>query len=177
MKQPVGFYHPILRLLHGAMAILLIGMLFVGVAMVASLASYQPQLVSWHKQIGLPLLLLAVMRLLVRCATAKPPLPSTVGVWQRRLAGLMHLALYALLLVQPVVGWAMQSAADYPLRLAGWVVPSLVGQDASLYGLLRSVHGWLGLSLFALILLHAAAALVHGLIHRDGVFSRMWRVR
>ncbi|CDF83748.1 hypothetical protein PKB_2401 [Pseudomonas knackmussii B13] len=177
MKVSVGAYNPILRLLHAAMAILVIGMLFIGVAMVASLASYQPQLVNWHKQVGLALLLLVVIRLLVRRVTAKPSLPSTVGGWQRRMASLMHLALYALLLVQPLVGWAMQSAADYPLRFAGRLMPALVRQDADLYGLLHAVHAWLGLALFALILLHGAAALVHGLIHRDGVFSSMWRLR
>lgn len=177
MKPLRSGYHPVLRLLHGVMAVLLIGMLFVGAAMVASLAGYQPQLVSWHKRIGLALLLLAIVRLAVRLLTARPALPPSVATWQRRMAGLSHGALYALLLAQPLLGWAMQSAADYPLRLAHWTLPALVGQDADLYGVLRAAHGWLGLALFALILMHAAAALVHGLILRDGVFSSMWRLR
>lgn len=177
MKAPVDSFHPLLRLLHGLMALLVIAMLFIGVAMVASVGGSQPQLVAWHNQIGLALLVLLLVRLLVRSVTARPALPASVNTWQRHLAGLVHLALYGLLIAQPLVGWAMQGAAGYPLRLAGWHVPPLVDANADLYGLLRFAHSWIAYGLFALILAHAGAALVHALLHRDGVWQSMWRVR
>lgn len=177
MKAPVDSFHPLLRLLHGLMALLVIALLFIGVAMVASVGGSQPQLVAWHKQLGLALLVLLLVRLLVRSVTARPALPASVKAWQRHLAGLLHFALYVLLVLQPLVGWAMQGAADYPLRLAGWHMPPLVDADAGLYGLLRCAHGWIAYGLFGLILAHAGAALVHALLYRDGVWQSMWRVR
>jgi cytochrome b561 len=42
-----------------------------------------------------------------------------------------------------------------------------------LHALLRTWHGYLAFAFFALILMHLAAALFHGLIRRDGVFSSM----
>ncbi|MBD9676621.1 cytochrome b/b6 domain-containing protein [Pseudomonas sp. PDM18] len=177
MNAPVESFHPLLRLLHGLMAVLVIATLFVGVTMVASVGGSQPQLVAWHKQLGLALLVLLLVRLLVRAVTARPALPASVTPWQRRLACAVHFALYALLLGQILVGWAMQGAADFPLRFAHWLVPALVGANPDLYGILRCVHAWIAYGLFALILLHAAAALVHALLRRDGVWSSMWRVR
>lgn len=177
MNAPVDSFHPLLRLLHGLMAVLVIAMLFLGVSMVASVDGSQPQLVGWHKQLGLALLVLLLARLLVRAFTARPALPASVTPWQRRAAGAVHLALYGLLLGQVLVGWAMQGAADYPLRFALWRIPALVGADPDLYGILRCAHGWIAYGLFALILVHAAAALVHGLLRRDGVWTSMWRLR
>lgn len=177
MKAPADSYHPLLRLLHGLMALLVIALLFIGVAMVASVGSNQPHLVAWHKQLGLALLVLLPVRLLVRIATARPALPISVRPLQRHLAGLMHVALYTLLLAQPLVGWAMQGAADFPLRVLGWRVWSPLDVDPELYGLLRCAHTWIAYGLFVLILAHAAAGLVHGLLLRDGVWSGMWRVR
>lgn len=177
MSAPVDSFHPLLRLLHGLMAVLVIAMLFIGVAMVASVDGSQPQLVAWHKQLGLALLALLLVRLLVRALTARPALPASVTPWQRRMAGAVHFALYGLLLGQILLGWAMQGAADYPLRLASWRIPALVDADPDLYGVLRCAHGWMAYGLFALILVHAAAALVHGLLRRDGVWSSMWRFR
>jgi cytochrome b561 len=41
--------------------------------------------------------------------------------------------------------------------------------------LLRALHTYLALALFLTVLGHLAAALFHGLIRRDGVFSSMAR--
>nr|UXE45879.1 hypothetical protein Hi04_10k_c5418_00002 [uncultured bacterium] len=51
--------------------------------------------------------------------------------------------------------------------------------DAKLYASLRQLHTYLALLLFLTILGHLGAALFHGLIYRDGVFTSMmpWRAR
>jgi cytochrome b561 len=48
-----------------------------------------------------------------------------------------------------------------------------------LYAALRQLHTYLALLLFVTILGHLGAALLHGLIYRDGVFTSMlpWRSR
>ena len=89
-------------------------------------------------------------------------------------AYLSHYALYALMIAMPLIGWAMLSAADYPVDLwpSVWL-PQIVPQSASLHTLLWNAHFYLAFLFFALILMHLAAALFHALIRRDGVFDAM----
>lgn len=85
-----------------------------------------------------------------------------------------HLVLYALMLVLPLLGWAMISAAGDPVMLSSSVqLPALVGANAPLFAVLRRAHGFLAYLLFLTVLLHLAAALFHGLIRRDGVLQSM----
>jgi cytochrome b561 len=89
-------------------------------------------------------------------------------------AYLSHYALYALMIAMPLIGWAMLSAADYPVVLwpSLWL-PRIVPQSASLHTALWNAHFYLAFLFFALILMHLAAALFHALIRRDGVFDSM----
>ena len=76
----------------------------------------------------------------------------------------------------PLIGWGMLSAAEYPVVLLGGIrLPAILPQDAALHALLRSAHTWLGFALFALVLLHVAAALFHALVRRDDVLRSMTR--
>jgi cytochrome b561 len=74
----------------------------------------------------------------------------------------------------PLIGWAMLSAADYPVVLVGGVrLPAILPQSDSLHTLLWDAHFYLAFIFFALILMHLAAALFHALVRRDGVFESM----
>jgi cytochrome b561 len=76
----------------------------------------------------------------------------------------------------PLIGWAMLSAAGYPVTLIGALhLPPIAPHDVALFALLRALHTWLAFALFATVLLHLAAALLHGLILRDGVWGSMAR--
>jgi Prokaryotic cytochrome b561 len=78
----------------------------------------------------------------------------------------------------PLVGWAMLSAAAYPIALAGSLhLPPILPHSNALYALLRPLHTALAFLLFATFLIHLSAALIHALIFRDGVFQSMtsWR--
>jgi cytochrome b561 len=66
------------RILHWIMAVLILAMLFIGVAMVSSLSDY-PRLVSIHKPIGILILVLAALRLVNRLIFPPLPLPSGIG--------------------------------------------------------------------------------------------------
>lgn len=161
------------RLLHWSMAALILAMLFIGVAMVTSLADYHA-LVALHRPLGILILLLAAVRLANRWRHPPPPLPLDLPAWQRHAAHASHIALYGLMLAMPLVGWAMLSAARYPVALVGpLVLPLILPQSPVLYAWLRGLHTVLAYALFGLILAHLGAALIHGLIRRDGVFSSM----
>ena len=163
------------RILHWIMAVLIIAMLFIGVAMVSSLSDYD-RLVSIHKPIGILILVLAALRLVNRLVFPPPPLPGGMPIPLRVSAEASHWLLYALMFAQPLVGWAMLSAAGYPIALIGaFHLPPIVPHDMALYAFLRPLHSVLAFALFATFLLHLAAALTHALIFRDGVFKSMTR--
>src|SRR5690606_16787321 len=72
----------------------------------------------------------------------------------------------------------MLSAAGHPIMLPGGIgLPPIVPRNLALFAWLRSARHWLSLLLFAIILLHMAAALFHGLVRRDGVMSSMASLR
>jgi cytochrome b561 len=169
-------FSPLARLLHWTMAPLIVAMLFIGVGMVASVSHAHNTLVAIHKPLGIALLLLVVLRVAVRITRGAPPLPADMATPQRIAAKASHLVLYALMVAMPLIGWGMLSAAGYPVTLYGPLhLPPIAPHDVALFALLRALHTWLAFTLFATVLLHLAAALFHGLIRRDGVFSSMAR--
>jgi len=168
------------RLLHWLMAVMVLAMLFIGVGMVATVSERYNLLVSIHRPLGIAILVLVVIRFVNRLFSPPPALPADLPLWQKLAARLSHVMLYLLMFIQPLVGWAMLSAARYSIVLWGpFHLPPLLSHDASLYADLRRLHTYLALLLFATILAHIGAALFHGLIRRDGVLAGMlpWRAR
>jgi cytochrome b561 len=157
-------FTPLQRLLHWLMAFCILAMLFIGVGMVSTVAPKYLPLVSIHKSLGIAILGLALIRLAVRLRYGAPLLA----------AHLSHYALYILMIAMPLIGWAMLSAAAYPVVLYGGVrLPPILPQSDSLHTLLWNAHFYLAFLFFALILMHLAAALFHALVRRDGVFETM----
>jgi cytochrome b561 len=162
------------RALHWLMAILVLTMLFIGVSMVITLKPRFLTLIAIHKPLGIAILALALLRLGVRLRLGAPPLPEDLPRAMALAAKLSHVALYALLIAMPLVGWGMLSAGGYPIVLYGSLhLPKILRHDDQLYAILRSTHTVLAYMFFATILLHAGAALYHALIRRDGVFRAM----
>ncbi len=162
------------RLLHWVMAVCILAMLFIGVGMESTVMPKYLTLVSIHKPLGIAILVLALLRLAERLRLGTPPLPSNLPEPMKLAAHLSHYALYILMIGMPLLGWAMLSAAQYPVVLYGDVhLPSIAPQSDSLHALLWNAHYYLAFALFALILLHIAAALFHLLVRRDGVFQQM----
>lgn len=166
-------FTPVQRALHWLMAIAIVAMLFIGVGMVSTIEPVYLTLVSIHKPLGITILVLAVLRLIVRLRRGSPPLPPDMPEVMKLAAGLSHVALYVLMIALPLIGWAMLSAADYPVYMLGARLPPLLAPSNAAHTLLWNAHRFLALSFFALILLHFAAGLFHALVRRDGVFEAM----
>jgi cytochrome b561 len=165
------------RLLHWTMAVMVLAMLFIGVAMVASLADYH-RLVAIHRPLGILILVLVALRLANRLIRPAPPLPLDMPGILRLAAHASHALLYTLMVALPLVGWTMMSAAGNPVVLIGaWRLPPILPPSDALYAQLRLLHTVLAFVLFATFLVHLGAALMHALIFRDGVFQSMvsWR--
>jgi cytochrome b561 len=165
------------RLLHWTMAVMVLAMLYIGIAMVSSLSEYH-LLVSIHKPLGFLILILLVIRLVNRVLNRPPPLPAEMPALLRLAAQASHWLLYGLMATLPLIGWGMLSAAAYPIVLIGSVqLPPILPHSDYLYSVLRPLHTALALVLFFTFLAHLAAALMHAMIFRDGVFQSMasWR--
>jgi cytochrome b561 len=167
------------RLLHWLMAPMVIGQLLIGVTMIASL-SYYPLLLAIHRPLGVLILAFAVVRLANRLTHRPPPFPATMSRIERRVATWSEYLLYALLLVQPLTGWAMLSAARFPIILLGplqlpWIAPHSI----DVFGLLRECHGAFAFLLFVAFTAHVLAVLFHTLVLRDRLIDRMalWRTK
>src|SRR5204863_6189181 len=167
------------RLLHWTMAAMVLTMLCIGVAMVASLANYHV-LVAIHRPLGIAILILVVIRLVNRLMNRPPPFPATMSRAERLAATASELLMYALMFVLPLVGWGMLSAARYPIVLFGSVhLPFILPHDAMHYAVLRRAHTILAYLFFLTFLAHLGAILFHTLIVRDGILQRMapWSIR
>ena len=162
------------RLLHWLMAVCILAMLFIGVGMVSTVMPKYLTLVEIHKPLGIAILVLALVRLAVRLRYGAPSLPADLPEPMKLAAHLSHYALYLLMIGLPLIGWAMLSAAAYPVVLYGGVrLPAILPQSDTLHAWLWDAHFYLAFALFGLILLHVAAALFHALVRRDGVFESM----
>jgi cytochrome b561 len=83
-------------------------------------------------------------------------------------------SLYALLLLQPLIGWAMLSAAGGPIVVFGSLrLPRIAPFDAQLFWLLRQAHSVVAYTLMAAIAAHISAILLHTLTLRDRMIERM----
>src|SRR5437762_11053695 len=86
------------RLLHWTMAAMVLSMLGIGVAMVASLDNYHV-LVSIHRPLGIAILLLVVVRFVNRLLNPPPPFPATMSRAERMAATASELLMYGLMFV------------------------------------------------------------------------------
>ncbi len=168
-------YDPAAKALHWLTALLVIGLLCVGIWMVGLSPSMQKlKVYSWHKWAGITVLLLTVLRLVWRHVRPPPPLPATVTPLDRRLAPWGHAALYVLLFAMPITGWLMSSAAGIPVVLYGvWQLPDLVAKDEALFKALQTTHHILSRVLIVVLAIHVAAVIKHDVLRRDGVLRRM----
>ena len=172
ITAPVRFALPS-RVLHWLMAPMVVVQLLLGVAMIASL-SYYPLLLAIHRPLGLLILIFAVVRLANRLTHRLPPFPPTMGRAERRIASWSEYLLYALLLAQPLIGWAMLSAARFPITLVGPLhLPGIAPHDIDVYAVLRQAHSVVAFLLFATFTAHVCAVLFHTLVLRDRLLDRM----
>ena len=131
-----------------------------------------------HSEIGLSLLLIALLRGLWRLLVTDPINDADAPGWQSKTAHIIHYAFYGLFALLPLSGWCMWSAIQpaRPRYLAGIVpLPPMPFYDLSLawqqhvLAIAEMLHfaGVVGLTL--LLPLHIGAALKHHFWDRDDV--------
>ena len=170
-------YRQTARLIHWTMALLVLAMIPVGLIMTQEGLdrSVQNSLYIFHKNVGVFLLIVILVRVFYRSRHSPASLPAEIPGWQRQAAWLSHMALYVLLLIMPIAGYIRVKAGGFPIEaLDALGVPSLVPRSDALAETAQTIHSLGGRALAAFVALHIGAALYHGIIRKDGVFSRVW---
>lgn len=106
-----------------------------------------------HVALGLAILALAVLRVVVRLGRGAPAPAGATGSLQVRAAGWMHLALYVLIIAVPLGG------------ISAWFLGLETGE----------IHEVFANLLMLLALGHAALAIYHQVVLKDGTLTRMTR--
>jgi cytochrome b561 len=163
------------RLLHWLAATAIVVAFFIGLTMLRiGSGPTQDSLFFWHESLGTTVLALTALRLAWRAISPAPPLPATVPGWIRAAAPASHRLLYALMLLQPIIGWLGASAFGAVVNVFGlFDLPVLLHQDKGVAALLFLIHKIGAFTLAGLVTLHVGGALFHLVVRRDGVFRRM----
>ncbi len=176
-----GKYSPVGVWFHWIMAGLVIFQLMLGWTMSrdlvggGKLATYE-----LHSELGLTILLLAILRFAWRLFIPDPDNDADAPGWESAAAHITHVLFYTLFALLPLSGWAMWSAIQpvEPLRIGGLIaVPPMPFHSLSRawqYEVLewaKSLHLWGVVGLALLVPLHVGAALKHHFWDRDDVVT------
>lgn len=134
--------------------------------------------VLWHESLGILVLVLTLLRLLWLALRPAPPQFEMAG-WMQRASRLAHGALWLLVLITPLVALLTLAGKGAPLTLLGglrvqelpWISHSALAQLLD-WG---DVHEALGNALLIIAGVHAAAALYHQFVLKDGLLWAMLR--
>jgi cytochrome b561 len=128
---------------------------------------------TWHFMLGLSVLVLADLRVFARAWGVTPPIFPEPPLWQSRLASVIHVALYCLMISMPILGWMLLSAAGRPIPFFGLNLPSLMSENRNLADQIQEIHESVGTIGYFLIGAHALAAPYHHYALGDNTLLRM----
>ncbi len=167
---------------YGVVAKILHWLIFLLLAVQYAIGSIMPHIgrntrdegwVSWHFSVGAVILAVIVIRLIWRLAHPVPLLP-TMTPGERIVSGITHWALYGLVLIMTLLGWAAANARGWEVPLFGvFNLPHIAPNGSSWGHEAGDIHDVLVYVLLAFIVLHVAGALYHYFVKRDGVVARM----
>lgn len=168
-------YGGVAKSFHWVIALLVIGMLCVGLYMTGlDLSPQKLQIYGLHKSVGITILVLVSMRLLWRLMNAHPIALPNHQKWEKVLAKVIHGLLYVALFLMPLSGWIMSSAKGFSVSVFGlFTLPDLVRPSEELAKNAVQVHEIIAYTMIVMIGLHFAGAMKHHVIDRDSTLRRM----
>jgi len=127
-----------------------------------------------HRSLGVTVWTTTVLRLVWRNTNAKfPPFPDDMSQLHRTLVQISEYGLYALLVLQPTIGFSAVLTRGRSFTLFWWHVPPLIPHYPAVQPMLLTLHRVGAWTLALLIAAHAVNALVHHFIIRDNMLARM----
>lgn len=130
-------------------------------------------LYSTHKLVGFVLLWVVLARIGYRLWHGAPRPEPTLERWQRTGSNVVHMLLYILLVLIPILGWIGISYFG-ALEVFGWFsLPALTSRSEGLANQILAIHMSVAWLLIVLIIGHAGMALFHYFVRKDNVLRRM----
>jgi len=126
-----------------------------------------------HETLGMSVFMLAALRLAWRSVATRPE-PPVLARWMDLLSKVVQWSLYALLFAVPLTAVSGAWLEGHPIAFLGGLeigpaLPLSHDNGASI----AELHTWLGDAILWLAGLHAAAALYHHVVLKDGVLASM----
>ena len=169
------YYHPLLRVLHWLMALLILTMIGVGWYMtgLAKDDALRGTLYGLHKSTGVLVLMLLVVRLAVRMETTVPPLPTGIPGWEKRLADITHHVFYLFFFLVPMSGIWMSNSWGHGVSFYGLFEFSFFPANQAIAPRSSETHEIMAFTLLGLIVLHVVGVIKHRFIDGHDVLYRM----
>jgi cytochrome b561 len=165
-------YQPVLVALHWLLALMIIGLLCLGYFVLADMPNTDPrklEILVWHMSGGMVVLALMILRVAIRTWSARPGTATTGSPLLDRLAAAAHLSLYVIVFLMVASGWYTGLLISGVFQHPGQTLPDSFVALPSF-----RTHEVLAALLALLIATHAAAALYHQFVLKDGLFRRVW---
>ena len=127
-----------------------------------------------HKNTGIVIFLLALVRLGWRWSHPVPVLPADLPEWQARAARTTHVLLYVLLFAMPISGFLYTAMGGFPVPLfMVYDLARLVPENKPVAEVFKYTHLTLQYVLYLTVALHVAGAMQHHFVRKDSVLRRM----
>ncbi len=169
-------YSAITRILHWIIALLIIGLIWLGWWMV-DLSYYDRwynRSLELHKSLGMAALAVAAVKIAWVAYEGRPDFSSSIKPWERVAATSVYHLFYLLMLLIPATGYMISTSAGDGISVFGlFEVPAFFPISGGVRDLAIELHFWLSYGTGALMVGHASFALKHQFVDRDGTLRRM----
>lgn len=176
LKNSKTHYGLVTILLHWIMAIIVIGMFFLGDYMVD--LDYYDQWYHtapwWHKSIGGIVFMLLLIRLFWRFINSTPEPLQAHKKWESSTAKAVHILFYILLFFICVSGYFISTAKGVGIEFFAWFdIPPITTLSETNADIVGGIHDISTQVLLLLVALHALAAFKHHFINKDKTLVRI----
>lgn len=173
-------YSKLAMSLHWIMALLILAMFCLGWYMedLPKGSDERSYFFKLHKNIGMTLFLLLILRIICAVIDKRPGLPNSLASWQRKLATATHHSLYLFMILQPLTGFISSSFTKYKTSFWGVIdLPRIFEPSKEWNDFFTEVHEICSVVLLVLILIHLAGALAFLVSKHENVLRRMLPVK
>jgi len=169
-------YHISQKAFHWVSAILILGLFALGVWM-RTLGYYDAWYQTaphWHKQLGILLLVIMVVRLALRLFKSVPAPLSNHQPWEIKVAHITHAVLYLGVFAIMLSGYLIATADNRGVEVLGlFTLPVLFTPFEGQEDIAGAIHEWGAYLLMGIVALHVLGALKHHIIDKDSTLKRM----
>ncbi|HAT8518351.1 MULTISPECIES: cytochrome b [Vibrio] len=174
MKEAPKNYSLMMRTIHWFSALTVVGMFGSGLWMVdlSYYSEWYKTAPHWHKSIGIMLAAITIFRFIWKAFTKQP---KTEGKKPEvLLAKVAHLSIYLLLAALFVSGYLISTSDGRGIDIFNWFTLPGAGEIFSNQSdIAGRIHLYAAVSLIALSVLHALAAIKHHYIDKDNTLNKM----